>query len=237
MPEEQRARNRATERAFPPSRSPHVHSHFFVTKMFEFLCTLPRVRRNEQRRSANENRKSNEDAGTVLSRKLDVLQPMERWNLKHPTNTELLNLAKDTLPEKKSHPGNQWWSKHFFLFFFSYKHWQKLFTARQREHDVSTTVKLHWMGYSVWSTSSSLSYRVTVPCEIYDIYLQSSKVLKIHLVALICSGIYIYMYVCIKKILAKTFSYSLPSAGSSSTHEEIWGFSVCDWNRFFRQWS
>lgn len=232
MPEEQRARNRATERAFPPSRSPHVHSHFFVTKMFEFLCTLPRVRRNEQRRSANENRKSNEDAGTVLSRKLDVLQPMERWNLKHPTNTELLNLAKDTLPEKKSHPGNQWWSKHFFLFFFSYKHWQKLFTARQREHDVSTTVKLHWMGYSVWSTSSSLSYRVTV-WNTWHLFTEQQGAKNTF------SGIDLlrYIYVCIKKILAKTFSYFLPSAGSSSTHEEIWGFSVCDWNRFFRQWS
>lgn len=234
MPEEQRARNRATERAFPPSRSPHVHSHFFVTKMFEFLCTLPRVRRNEQRRSANENRKSNEDAGTVLSRKLDVLQPMERWNLKHPTNTELLNLAKDTLPEKKSHPGNQWWSKHFFLFFFSYKHWQKLFTARQREHDVSTTVKLHWMGYSVWSTSSSLSYRVTVWNTWHLFTEQQGAKNKFSGIELLR---YIYMYVCIKKILAKTFSYFLPSAGSSSTHEEIWGFSVCDWNRFFRQWS
>lgn len=96
--------NRASISSLPQSTRPLVHSHFFVTKMFEFLCTLPRVRRNEQRRSANENRKSNEDAGTVLSRKLDVLQPMERWNLKHPTNTELLNLAKDTLPEKKISP-------------------------------------------------------------------------------------------------------------------------------------
>lgn len=94
--------NRASISSLPQSTRPLVHSHFFVTKMFEFLCTLPRVRRNEQRRSANANRKSNEDAGTVLSRKLDVLQPMERWNLKHPTNTELLNLAKDTLPGKKN---------------------------------------------------------------------------------------------------------------------------------------
>lgn len=97
MPEEERTWNRATEQLFSPSRSPHVHSHFFVTKLFEFFCSLLRVKSNEQWRSTNENRKSNDDAGAVLSRELDVLQPTERRNLKHPTNTELLKPAKDTL--------------------------------------------------------------------------------------------------------------------------------------------
>lgn len=78
MPEEERTQNRATDQVFPPSLGPHVRSHFFITKLFEFLCTFPRVWRNAWRRSANENRKSHEDEGAAVSRKLDVSRAMER---------------------------------------------------------------------------------------------------------------------------------------------------------------
>ena len=106
-PDEERAWSSATEQAAPPSCRPHVQSHVFVTKLFESRCTLPLgEEEQEQRRSVNQKRKSNEREGAVVSRKLDVLQPTELWNLKHPTNTELLNSAKDTLPQKKQKKRN-----------------------------------------------------------------------------------------------------------------------------------
>lgn len=191
MPQEGHTWNRATEQVFPPSHRPHVRSHFYVAKLFEFVGTLPWVRQNEQRRSMNENRKSNEDEAVVVSRKLDVLQPTEQWNLKHPANTELLNPAKDTLPEKKSLTLQP--SDGQSIFFFSYKHWQKLCTARQREHCGHYIVKiqtLYYTGYSVWSHSTSLSYHVTAVWNILYVWLLclftkiplSNKVLKIHFI-------------------------------------------------------
>lgn len=83
-------RNRATEQAFPPSRSSHVRSHFFATKLFGFLRAVPRVRRRDarRRRSANENRKNR-----VKMRAQQELESSTSYNprstetWKHPTNT------------------------------------------------------------------------------------------------------------------------------------------------------
>lgn len=110
-------RGRASASSLP--RSPRPLTFLCYKDVWIFCCTLPRVRSNEQRRSANENRKSNEDAGTVLSRKLDVSRPMERWNLKTPNWYRITQPSKRHITrrekKKRSHPGNQWWSKHFFF--------------------------------------------------------------------------------------------------------------------------
>lgn len=56
---------------------------------------FPRVKRNEQQRGAKEKRKAhNQMRGVAVSRKLDVLQPTKFWKLKHPTDTELLNVTR-----------------------------------------------------------------------------------------------------------------------------------------------
>jgi len=94
MPEKERTQNRASVSSLLLSTRPLTLLCYESVWIFFIPPPNPlRVSRNK-RRSVNENRKSNEDAGAVLSRKLHVLQPTERWNLKHPTNTELLNPAK-----------------------------------------------------------------------------------------------------------------------------------------------
>ena len=43
-----------------------------------------------------------------------VLQPTKFWKLKHPTDTELLNVTEKE--RQKNHPATLWWSKDFFVF-------------------------------------------------------------------------------------------------------------------------
>lgn len=62
-----------------------------------------------------EEKSAHQTRGVAVSRKLDVLQPTKFWKLKHPTDTELLNVTRKER-QKKLHPATLWWSKHFFFF-------------------------------------------------------------------------------------------------------------------------
>lgn len=184
--------NRATEQVFPSLPQ--------SARPLPFLCyiavwvsvaplkppSLPRVRKNEQRRSANENRKSNEDEGAVVSRKLDVLQPTEHWNLKHPTNTEVLNPAKKHITRKKKNlqPSDGW-----STFFFSHTNIDKaVYSQAARTLCVHCSENPNSTLYGLLSVIplifTVLSWNSTVwnirksPLFIYKDL--SSKVLKIH---------------------------------------------------------
>lgn len=67
------------------------------------------------------------------SRRCDDLQPTKRWN-NQPIRFNMAKTLDKKQSKNKPHPATQWWSKHLFW----YKHRQKLCTARQREHYVSS---------------------------------------------------------------------------------------------------
>lgn len=96
------------------------------TKLFELLYVSPWVGSNKlQRRIGNQMK-----TRVWWSRRCVDLQPTKRRN-NQPIH---FNMVKTQQSKNKPHPATQWWSKHFFC----YKHRQKLCTARQQEHNVSS---------------------------------------------------------------------------------------------------
>lgn len=104
---------------------------------YKAVWVLLRVSPGGEGRAAEckrEEKSTHQTKGVAVSRKLDVLQPTTFWKLKHPTDTELLNVTrKERQKNFTLQPCN------VFFFKTSKKHWQKMFTARQQEHNVSTT--------------------------------------------------------------------------------------------------
>lgn len=139
-----------------------------------------------------EEKSTHQTRGVAVSRKLDVLQPTKFWKLKHPTDTELLNVTRKER-QKKLHPATLWWSKHFFFFLNLKKtSTEAVYSQAARTQCVHYTVKKQTvsLGCPLWSHHSPQSFMAQCGSPLFTKMHSAAKSFKnTSYVALTGSGI------------------------------------------------